>query len=61
MAEEKEKDKAKSVNERDTTGPPKNVGSFISPRTKQRIYIFAKIGESEKAARDRVRNSHGLV
>lgn len=54
-----EKDKT-SVDAHDPKGPPKNVGSFISPRTKQRVFVFAKIGESEKNARTRVRNSHGL-
>jgi len=58
MADE---NKTKTVEAHDPSGPPKNVGSFISPRTKQRVYIFARIGESEKNARTRVRNAHGLT
>jgi hypothetical protein len=44
----------------DQNGPPKNIGSFISPQTDKRIYVFAKKGESREGAVKRVKAHHGL-
>jgi len=41
-------------------GPPRSVGSFVSPRTKSTIYVFPKRGESPSSAIARVRSHHGL-
>jgi len=54
------KDKDADVKGNDPSGPPSNVGSFISQRTKQRIYVFAKKGESSAAALSRVKKHHGM-
>jgi hypothetical protein len=60
MTEEAGNDKSKPIANNDPGGPKLNAGSFISPKTKQRVYVFRKNGESNADAWLRVRNAHGL-
>lgn len=53
-------DKTSEVKGSDPSGPHSNVGSFVSRKTKQRIYVFAKKGESAEAAMKRVKSHHDM-
>jgi hypothetical protein len=54
-------DKSSPKKGNDPGGPKKNVGSFISKKTKQRIFVYAKNGESDSDAWQRVRHQHELL
>jgi hypothetical protein len=41
-------------------GPVGSVGSFVSPRTKQVVWVMPKKGESANRANQRVRKNHGV-